>query len=161
MPGQSTPEAGMRHKHAQQVRAPANHCWRQRMRTLSPQVSSCTQLQPPMAATHLITELQKCSAAPCIGMRSTAVLSGECQLTIAMDGEVLIAAGQQCKLPDQLLRELLGAVHIVAARGDHRQPVRVHVGLGNHLCACFGCRVGVGGLQRAVLCKACASKTHT
>ena len=72
-----------------------------------------------------------------------------------MDGEVFVAAGQQRELPDQLLGELPGSVHVVAARGDDWQAVGRHIRLGNHLCARLGSRVGVCGLQRAVLRQAC------
>jgi len=84
--------------------------------------------------------------------KALASLAG--RLTIAMNGEVFIARGQQREFPNQLLGKLLGSVDIIAARGDHRQPVGCHVGLGNHLCAGLCCRIGICGLQCAVLCRA-------
>mmetsp|Transcript_10542 Transcript_10542/g.31745 ORF Transcript_10542/g.31745 Transcript_10542/m.31745 type:complete len:393 (-) Transcript_10542:95-1273(-) len=73
---------------------------------------------------------------------------------IAVNGQVLPAAGPQRKLGDKLLRELVGPVHVVAAGDDAGQLVRGHVCLHHHLCARLGGGVGVGGLQGSRLVEA-------
>jgi hypothetical protein len=74
---------------------------------------------------------------------------------VAVDGQVLAARGEQRELGDHLLRELVWPVHVVAARGDDRQPVAGPVRARHHLRARLGRRVRVGRLQRGVLAQAC------
>ena len=55
-------------------------------------------------------------------------------LSTAVHRQLLAALGQQGELWDQLLRELMGAIHVVAARDDAGQLVGRHVCLHHHLC---------------------------
>ncbi len=55
-------------------------------------------------------------------------------LTATMHGKLLATLGQQGEFGDQLLRELVGAIHIVATRDDAGQLVGCHVRLHHHLC---------------------------
>ncbi len=58
---------------------------------------------------------------------------------LAMDGQIIAAAGKQREFGDQLLWKLVGPVDIVAPGDDDGHLVAGHVGLGHHLCSCLGC----------------------
>ena len=66
----------------------------------------------------------------------------------AMHRQGLPSPGQQGKFGDQLLRELVGPVHIVAAGDDAGQLVGSHVGLHHHLCSTSGSAIS----QARALC---------
>ena len=55
-------------------------------------------------------------------------------LASAMHRQGLPSPGQESEFGDQLLRELMGPIHIVAAGDDAGQLVGCHVRLHHHLC---------------------------
>jgi hypothetical protein len=66
---------------------------------------------------------------------------------VAVDGQALAPHGQQHELGDELLRELVGPVHVVPARGDDGEAVAPAVRHHQHLGPGLGGRVRVGGQQ--------------
>ena len=68
-------------------------------------------------------------------------------------GKLFICQGAADDQGDQLLREMIGAVVVGAARYGHRQSVRSVVRQHEKVCACLRGRIGAGGVERGCLCK--------
>lgn len=66
---------------------------------------------------------------------------------VAVHGERAAAHGEEDELGDELLRELVRAVDVVAPRGDGREAVRARVGHDEHLGGGLAGGVRVGGEQ--------------